>query len=143
MQANTNIPIPIQSAPPTTLYRQEPSYNNTSSRLQSHMDIPRNTLPMNMPIQLQQQQQQQHRSAIPMNTNPSLQPQSQPQLQLQTQQQWKQDPIVDLASYISDPKTERTARLGNWICSQIQNDDFISLAEDVEGLWQRFAFGKT
>lgn len=91
-------------------------------------------------------QQQQQRNAIPMNMNPPLQPptQLQPQFQQQPQQQqpWHPDPIADLASYISDPKTERIARLGNWICSQIQNDDFISLAEDVEGLWQRFAFGK-
>lgn len=134
--------IPIQPASPTTtLYQQEPSYNNTTSRPQNHTDISRNTLPMNMPPQLQQQQ---HRNAIPMNMDPSLQlqPQPQPQFQLQPQQPRHPDPIADLASYISDPKTERIARLGNWICSQIQNDDFISLAEDVEGLWQRFAFGR-
>ena len=84
-----------------------------------------------------------------MNVSP-LQPQPQPQLQQQLQQQQQQqqqqprqpDPIADLTSYTSDPKAERLARLETWICSQIQNDDFISLAEDVEGLWQRFAFGK-
>lgn len=122
--------IPIQPAPPTTtLYQQEPSYNNTTLRPQNYAGITRNVLP-------QVPQQQQQRNTIPMNMNP-LQAQTQPQ-----QQPRHPDPTTDLASYISEPKTERIARLGNWICSQIQNDDFISLAEDVEGLWQRFAFGK-
>lgn len=74
-----------------------------------------------------------------MNTNP---PQPQPQPQQQQQQQQESDPIADLASYISEPKTERIARLETWICSQIQNDDFLTLTQDVEGLWQRFAFGQ-
>ncbi|BCR92657.1 uncharacterized protein ACHE_80557A [Aspergillus chevalieri] len=142
-QASTNIPmpIPIQPVPPPrTLYQQGPSYDNTASRPHSHTNISRNTLPANIPSQSEQQQQC---NALPMNVSP-LPPQPQPQFQQQLQQQQSRqpDPIADLTSYISDSKAERIARLETWICSQIQNDDFISLAEDVEGLWQRFAFGK-
>ena len=49
--------------------------------------------------------------------------------------------IPDFTSYISAPTTERIARLENWICEHIQDDDFLRLCQDVEGVWKRVAFG--
>ncbi|RHZ62155.1 uncharacterized protein CDV56_108134 [Aspergillus thermomutatus] len=48
---------------------------------------------------------------------------------------------ADLSSYLSAPTHERTARLENWICQNIENDGFIKLCQDVEGIWRRIAFG--
>ncbi|KAH1295793.1 hypothetical protein V6Z96_004432 [Aspergillus fumigatus] len=47
----------------------------------------------------------------------------------------------DLSSYLSAPTQERTARLENWICQNLENDGFIKLCQDVEGIWRRIAFG--
>ncbi|GIC88329.1 uncharacterized protein Aud_004723 [Aspergillus udagawae] len=54
----------------------------------------------------------------------------------------QQDPApADLSSYLSAPTQERTARLENWICQNLDNDGFIKLCQDVEGIWGRIAFG--
>ncbi|KAF7181416.1 hypothetical protein CNMCM7691_000634 [Aspergillus felis] len=54
----------------------------------------------------------------------------------------EQDPTPeDLSSYLSAPTQERTARLENWICQNLENDGFIKLCQDVEGIWRRIAFG--
>ncbi|EAW16001.1 uncharacterized protein NFIA_053470 [Aspergillus fischeri NRRL 181] len=54
----------------------------------------------------------------------------------------QQDPTpADLSSYLSAPTQERTARLENWICQNLENDGFIKLCQDVEGIWRRIAFG--
>ncbi|KAF7125796.1 hypothetical protein CNMCM5793_002089 [Aspergillus hiratsukae] len=58
------------------------------------------------------------------------------------QREQQQDPTpADLSSYLSAPTEERTARLENWICQNIENDGFIKLCQDVEGIWRRIAFG--
>ncbi|KAL4922252.1 hypothetical protein BDW62DRAFT_172102 [Aspergillus aurantiobrunneus] len=49
---------------------------------------------------------------------------------------------ADLAQYISNPTKERTATLENWICTHLEDDNFLQLCVDVEGIWQRFALGK-
>ena len=71
----------------------------------------------------------------------STQYQHQQQQPQQQQQQQQSNIIPDLASYISAPTTERIARLENWICEHIQDDDFLRLCQDVEGVWKRVAFG--
>ncbi|OJI98451.1 hypothetical protein ASPVEDRAFT_185906 [Aspergillus versicolor CBS 583.65] len=48
----------------------------------------------------------------------------------------------DLANYISNPTKERTAALENWICGHLEDDNFLQLCIDVEGVWTRFAVGK-
>ncbi|PKX95593.1 uncharacterized protein P174DRAFT_459111 [Aspergillus novofumigatus IBT 16806] len=54
----------------------------------------------------------------------------------------QQDPTpADLSSYLSAPTQERTARLENWICQNLENDGFVKLCQDVEGIWRRIAFG--
>jgi hypothetical protein len=54
----------------------------------------------------------------------------------------QQDPTpAELSSYLSAPTQERTARLENWICQNLENDGFIKLCQDVEGIWRRIAFG--
>lgn len=46
-----------------------------------------------------------------------------------------------LALYVSRPTPERTAFLENWMCELIEDDNFMTLCQDVEGTWRRFAFG--
>ncbi|KAJ5418033.1 uncharacterized protein N7487_001583 [Penicillium crustosum] len=47
-----------------------------------------------------------------------------------------------LAQYLSLPTVERIAFLENWMCELINDDSFMTLCEDVDGTWRRFAFGK-
>ncbi|KAE8375011.1 hypothetical protein BDV26DRAFT_268771 [Aspergillus bertholletiae] len=49
---------------------------------------------------------------------------------------------ADLSAYLAFPTTERTRKLENWICRSIEDDEFLQLCEDVEGIWRRFALGK-
>ncbi|KAE8319739.1 hypothetical protein BDV41DRAFT_166089 [Aspergillus transmontanensis] len=49
---------------------------------------------------------------------------------------------ADFSVYLASPTTERTQKLENWICGNIENDGFLQLCEDVEGIWRRFALGK-
>lgn len=46
------------------------------------------------------------------------------------------------ASYLSAPTPERIAFLENWMCELIDDDHFMTLCEDVEATWKRFAFGR-
>ncbi|CEO60629.1 hypothetical protein PMG11_05246 [Penicillium brasilianum] len=46
-----------------------------------------------------------------------------------------------LSMYLKSPTPARTAFLSTWMCELIQDDDFVTLCEDVEGTWRRFAFG--
>ncbi|CAK40610.1 uncharacterized protein BO96DRAFT_337468 [Aspergillus niger CBS 101883] len=41
---------------------------------------------------------------------------------------------ADLSSYISAPTEERMASLETWICKQIEDDGFLELCRDVEGI---------
>lgn len=47
----------------------------------------------------------------------------------------------DLSAYLSTPNAERTALVESWVCSQLENDAFLALCQDVEGVWRRIAFG--
>ncbi|KAF3388377.1 hypothetical protein F1880_003733 [Penicillium rolfsii] len=47
-----------------------------------------------------------------------------------------------LSEYVKAPTKERSAFLEQWMCELIQDDNFVSLCEDVEGTWRRFAFGR-
>ncbi|KUM59783.1 hypothetical protein ACN42_g7350 [Penicillium freii] len=47
-----------------------------------------------------------------------------------------------LAQYLSSPTAERIAFLENWMCELIDDDSFMTLCEDVDGTWRRFAFGQ-
>ncbi|GKZ26375.1 hypothetical protein AbraCBS73388_002459 [Aspergillus brasiliensis] len=49
---------------------------------------------------------------------------------------------ADLSSYMSTPTEERMTRLETWVCSQLEDDGFLELCRDVEGIWQRIAFGR-
>ncbi|GAT22238.1 Zn(II)2Cys6 transcription factor [Aspergillus luchuensis] len=49
---------------------------------------------------------------------------------------------ADLSSYISNPTEERMASLETWICNQLEDEGFLELCRDVEGIWQRIAFGR-
>ncbi|KAL1960334.1 hypothetical protein VTO42DRAFT_8294 [Malbranchea cinnamomea] len=48
---------------------------------------------------------------------------------------------TDLSSYLSTPTPERAARLESWVCAQLENDGFLALCQDVEGIWRRVAYG--
>ncbi|CAG7938663.1 unnamed protein product [Penicillium nalgiovense] len=47
-----------------------------------------------------------------------------------------------ISRYLSSPTAERTAFLENWMCELINDDNFMTLCEDVDGTWRRFAFGQ-
>ncbi|KGO69252.1 hypothetical protein PITC_095740 [Penicillium italicum] len=47
-----------------------------------------------------------------------------------------------LSQYLSSPTAERVVFLENWMCELIDDDSFMTLCEDVEGTWRRFAFGQ-
>ncbi|EFE44686.1 hypothetical protein TRV_00536 [Trichophyton verrucosum HKI 0517] len=47
----------------------------------------------------------------------------------------------DLSSYASRPNAERSDLIESWVCQQLQNDSFITLCQDMEGVWKRLAFG--
>ncbi|KAK2879291.1 hypothetical protein FQN49_001012 [Arthroderma sp. PD_2] len=47
----------------------------------------------------------------------------------------------DLSSYASLPSAERSDLIESWICQQLQSDSFITLCQDMEGVWKRLAFG--
>lgn len=49
---------------------------------------------------------------------------------------------ADFSVYLASPTPERTQKLENWICGNLENDGFLQLCEDVEGIWRRFALGK-
>ncbi|KAJ5956035.1 hypothetical protein N7501_010314 [Penicillium viridicatum] len=48
-----------------------------------------------------------------------------------------------LAQYLSSPTAERITFLENWMCELIDDDNFMTLCEDVDGTWRRFAFGRS
>ncbi|RAH79312.1 hypothetical protein BO86DRAFT_155777 [Aspergillus japonicus CBS 114.51] len=47
----------------------------------------------------------------------------------------------DLASYGSASTTERMQLVESWICRHVEDDAFLKLCEDVEGIWQRMKLG--
>ena len=47
----------------------------------------------------------------------------------------------ELSQYVKSPTAERIAFLENWMCELIQDENFVTLCEDVEATWRRFAFG--
>lgn len=48
----------------------------------------------------------------------------------------------DLSSYLQTPNSERSALVESWVCQQLQDDGFLALCEDVEGVWRRIALGR-
>ncbi|PWY78316.1 hypothetical protein BO70DRAFT_363194 [Aspergillus heteromorphus CBS 117.55] len=50
--------------------------------------------------------------------------------------------VADLSSYMSAPTAERTASVEAWICSQLDDDGFHQLCQDMEGIWRRVGFGR-
>ncbi|OQE26788.1 hypothetical protein PENSTE_c005G08244 [Penicillium steckii] len=46
-----------------------------------------------------------------------------------------------LSAYLSSPNPERVQSLENWMCELVNDDNFMTLCEDVESTWRRFAFG--
>lgn len=48
----------------------------------------------------------------------------------------------DLSSYLQTPTPERSALIESWVCQQLQDDGFLTLCEDMEGVWRRIAFGR-
>lgn len=46
-----------------------------------------------------------------------------------------------LSAYLSSPNPERVQFLENWMCELINDDSFMTLCQDVEATWKRFAFG--
>lgn len=47
-----------------------------------------------------------------------------------------------LEQYVKSPSAERIAFLENWMCELLDDDKFLTLCQDVEGTWRRFAFGQ-
>lgn len=47
----------------------------------------------------------------------------------------------ELTAYLSSPSSERVQFIENWMCELINDDRFMTLCQDVEATWKRFAFG--
>ena len=48
---------------------------------------------------------------------------------------------ANLSAYLDSPASDRASLVENWICEQLEDDAFIQLCEDVEGVWRRIALG--
>lgn len=79
----------------------------------------------------------------PTQTHPIIEtqhPPSQPLPQLQPQS----DPLATaLAEYVSAPTAERMSILEGSMASAFEDDRFIQLCQDLEGVWGRIAFGRS
>jgi hypothetical protein len=51
-------------------------------------------------------------------------------------------PCADIGSYFHAPDSERAKLIESWICQQLENDEFLQLCVDLEGVWKRIAFGQ-
>ncbi|CAG8932179.1 unnamed protein product [Penicillium salamii] len=49
------------------------------------------------------------------------------------------DQIIE---YLASPTPERLVFLENWMCELLEDDNFMTLCQDVEGTWRRFALGQ-
>ncbi|PGH11048.1 hypothetical protein AJ79_05090 [Helicocarpus griseus UAMH5409] len=49
--------------------------------------------------------------------------------------------VADFSSYLTTPSSQRAALVESWVCGQLENDAFLALCQDVEGVWRRIAFG--
>lgn len=47
----------------------------------------------------------------------------------------------NLAEYRKRPSADRLAALETWICYQLEDNNFVTLCEDMEGCWRRIAYG--
>lgn len=83
----------------------------------------------------------------PTLIQPHQEPQPQPQLEPTTTNPTitttHETLITDLHTYTTSSTPTRTARLETWLCEHIQDDDFLRLCQDVEGVWKRVAFGNS
>lgn len=48
---------------------------------------------------------------------------------------------ADLTEYLSAPDSQRASLVETWVCQQLEDDGFLQLCRDVEGVWQRIALG--
>ncbi|KAJ9398051.1 hypothetical protein DTO282F9_4961 [Paecilomyces variotii] len=49
---------------------------------------------------------------------------------------------ADLSAYLVKPVPERSALVESWVCQQLEDDGFLSLCQDIEGVWKRITFGR-
>ena len=134
---NTGQEIPTNAPNPPPTQQNTQTNTNTPYRLA----LPQATIqqgasmPTSAPLMIQQTSNKDPSCAtITTNSISNITSAQQPQQQ-------QSSIIPDLTSYISAPTTERIARLENWICEHIQDDDFLRLCQDVESVWKRVAFG--
>ncbi|KAI5305737.1 hypothetical protein KEM56_003461 [Ascosphaera pollenicola] len=48
---------------------------------------------------------------------------------------------ANLSAYVAMPTPERMAALESWVCAQLEDEGFLKLCEDVEGVWRRIEYG--
>lgn len=133
MNTDQEIPANAPNSPPTQQNTQ--TNTNTPYRLTLPQAAIQQEASMPTPLVIQQTSKKDPSCAtITTNSISNIASAQQPQQQ-------QSNIIPDLTSYISAPTTERIARLENWICEHIQDDDFLRLCQDVEGVWKRVAFG--
>lgn len=121
LQPDTSTALSIQpSLPtiPTATQPQLPATLNTPSIQQHTENMTSNSIPSN---HLQNHQSHQQPQRPPPPQQPTI--------------------TTDLTTYTNTPTPERITRLETWICEHIQDDEFLRLCQDVEGVWKRVAFG--
>ncbi|KAI9892904.1 MAG: hypothetical protein M1814_001063 [Vezdaea aestivalis] len=50
------------------------------------------------------------------------------------------DPDIDLAAYAALPVEQRAESLDKWICAMLEDDNFLTLLEDMQNSWRRIGF---
>ena len=141
---------PAPDPKPTKTRTSKPTTTNKGSAKRSLTSLPQSNISTELPASSQPTTQA-HANTL---TQPTLPAKQQGPLPINTdaitltlpnhipqQQQQQTGPTSDLSSYIIAPTPERIMRLENWICEHIQDDDFLGLCQDMEGVWKRVAFG--
>ena len=139
LNTNTGQEVPANAPKPPPTQQNTQTNTNTPYRLtlpQATVQQQGTAMPTNIPSIIQQTSNKDASSNATVTTSAQYQ-----HPHPKSQQQQHSNIIPDFTSYISAPTTERIARLENWICEHIQDDDFLRLCQDIEGVWKRVAFG--
>lgn len=140
-QENNALPHPFEHLPPSG----QPSLPNSNPPNPKSLNIEQALLPATSPINAQERSVPTPVAANNNNAPSPTHPQvSQPSNPPPLPENRNAGTITssDLSSYLQTPTPERSALIESWICQQLQDDGFLTLCEDMEGVWRRIAFGR-
>ncbi|KAF9246069.1 hypothetical protein DTO006G1_92 [Penicillium roqueforti] len=115
-----------EASQPLLLYEEPPASQNTAPVCESAEQISQ------VPSVQDTSQTQNKQTNLNCNHNPASNPNDEAPTMTEDH----------LVRYLSSPTAERIAFLENWMSELIDDDSFMTLCEDVDGTWRRFAFGQ-